>query len=278
MSDGRSSRDGVPNSWSITTWLIVINVAVYFIDGALGHFLSNNFYFSTEYSLEFWRFVTFQFLHANQAHLIFNMIGLYFFGPIVERYLDRKRYLAFYLLCGISGAFLYYMLNLLGFIAGDINIPGLLSNDIDVPLIGASAGVFGVLMAGSYLVPSAKVLFMFILPMQLRTLAWIFVGTAVLTVITEGSNAGGEAAHLGGAAAGWYFIRRPHHLRGFFDFLGQADPTSKHFRFSSTTRRKKGPTQAQIDQVLKKVSEKGLHSLNDKERKLLKEATRRSNS
>jgi membrane associated rhomboid family serine protease len=53
---------------------------------------------------EFWRFISFQFLHANLSHLLFNMIGLYFFGSIVEQYLGSKRYLAFYLLCGVAGA------------------------------------------------------------------------------------------------------------------------------------------------------------------------------
>ena len=157
--------------WSVTTWLIVICVAVFVIDGFLPArfvllerretdrwpevegvdpsllqqgpmiqtpqgeylrpllvpdaenrqvvvaydvymqmpFLQSYLHFSTQrgfLKLEFWRFLGFQFLHSHDTllHLVFNMVALYFFGPIVERYLGSKRYLAFYLLCGIFGA------------------------------------------------------------------------------------------------------------------------------------------------------------------------------
>ena len=200
-------------------------------------------------------------------HLIFNMIGLYFFGPLVERYLGGKRYLAFYLLCGIFGAILYLILNLGGYIVGQ-DFPGLIFNDTATPLVGASAGVFGVLMAGAFLVPNVKVLVFFILPMRLSTMAYVLVTIALLTVVFGGNNAGGEAAHLGGAAAGWYFIRNAHHLNGFFDFLGRADPTSKHFAL-----KKKEYTQVDVDKILDKIHNKGLQSLTAKEKKILHEAS-----
>ena len=54
---------------------------------------------------QLWRLVGFQFLHADMTHLLFNMVALFFFGPLVERFLGGKRYLAFYLLCGVFGSF-----------------------------------------------------------------------------------------------------------------------------------------------------------------------------
>ena len=100
--------------------------------------------------LEFWRFVTFQFLHANWLHLFFNMLALWIFGPLVEAHMGFKRYAAFYLMCGIAGALMYLALNLAAILIGPAaNIPGLLSNDPRVSLVGASAGVFGVLMAAA---------------------------------------------------------------------------------------------------------------------------------
>ncbi|MEZ6192352.1 MAG: rhomboid family intramembrane serine protease [Phycisphaerales bacterium] len=54
-----------------------------------------------------WRFVTFQFLHASFGHILFNMLGLYFFGPMVESHLGSRRFLAFYLLCGVASAVAY---------------------------------------------------------------------------------------------------------------------------------------------------------------------------
>jgi hypothetical protein len=60
---------------------------------------------------EVWRFITFQFLHANLNHILFNMMTLFFFGGMVEQFLGSKRFLAFYLLCGISGGLMYLLLN-----------------------------------------------------------------------------------------------------------------------------------------------------------------------
>jgi membrane associated rhomboid family serine protease len=234
---------------------------------------------------EFWRFIGFQFLHGSVVHLLLNMLGLYFFGPLVEQALGRKRYLAFYLLCGIFGAMMYLLLNLGGFVVGEIfqqpiRIPGLLFNSPYTPLIGASAGVFGVLMAGAYLAPNVTVLVMFILPMRLSTVAYLLVIMALYTLITGGANAGGEAGHLGGAIAGWYFIRHPRHLHGFFDLLGRADPTSHHYRARGVGGDRRGgppaaPDRTEIDRILDKISTKGLGSLSEREKRLLREASER---
>jgi hypothetical protein len=82
---------------------------------ALGHFST----YLAVFKLEVWRLVTFQFLHANVTHLLFNMIGLYMFGGMVEQYLGSKRYLAFYLACGICGGLGYLLLNLAARQPGD---------------------------------------------------------------------------------------------------------------------------------------------------------------
>jgi len=258
--------------WSVTTWLILVCVGVYMLDPFLNGIFREWLHMSTRHAVwgvQYWRFIGFQFLHADLQHLIFNMIGLYFFGPLVEQYLGGKRYLAFYLLCGIFGAVLYLILNLAGYIV-DREIPFLLVNDPASQLIGASAGVFGILIAGAVLAPNVKVLVFFILPMKLSTMAYLLVGFSILTMFSNGSNAGGETAHLGGALAGWYFIRNPHHLNGFFDFLGKADPTSKHFAW-----RDKVITQADVDRILDKIHNKGLQSLTPKEKKILHDASRK---
>ncbi|HVU64785.1 MAG TPA: rhomboid family intramembrane serine protease, partial [Phycisphaerales bacterium] len=76
---------------------------------AFGHFSTGKAFFE----FQVWRFLTFQFLHANIPHIVFNMLGLWFVGGLVEEYLGRKRYLAFYLACGFFGAVGYLILNLL---------------------------------------------------------------------------------------------------------------------------------------------------------------------
>ena len=192
-------------TWSVTIWLIVINVAV-FVLGAIGFgFLEQAGVFSAAalFAGEFWRLITFQFLHANIQHLFFNMLALYMFGPLVEQYLGARRYLAFYLLCGMAGAGMYLVLLMLG----------LLHDGIQTPLVGASAGIFGVLVAASRIAPDTTVMLLFPpIPMKLKTLAWVFIGWAAFTILRHGGNAGGEAAHLGGAALGFALISNPQWL------------------------------------------------------------------
>ena len=247
--------------------------------------LESFLHFSTQRGflrIEFWRLIGFQFLHASFGHVLFNMIGLFFFGPMVERYLGGKRYLAFYLLCGIFGALMYCLLNLGGWITNmcagsNVQIPGLLFNSPSTPLIGASAGVFGVLMAGAFLAPNTMVLLFFILPMRLATLAYALVIIALINVIFGGHNAGGEAGHIGGAIGGFYFIRHPHHLHGFFDLMGRIDPTSHHYRGKGRRfgRSRGKADRSDIDRILDKISDRGLHSLTDKEKRLLRDASKR---
>ena len=229
---------------------------------------------------EFWRFISFQFLHANLTHLLFNMMGLYFFGALVEQYLGSKRYLAFYLLCGIMGACAYLLLNFAGWTMFSLTgreLPVLLVNNPGTPLVGASAGVFGVVIASAFLVPNARVLLFFIIPMKLSTLAYGLVGVALFSVIFKTTNAGGEAAHIGGALSGFWLIRRPQLLHGFFDFLGRYDPTSRSgAAYRAGRLRSRGVTaDADIDRILAKIHDEGLQSLTAREKKALREASKR---
>lgn len=218
------ARDvGRVRMFSVNTWLIIICVAVYILDQMIrpqllidGHPVVDVFgrperisllkswgYFSVDRAighLQLWRFITFQFLHAdNITHLLFNMVGLFFFGPMVEEYLGSRRYLIFYLLCGVAGAVTYVLLWLTHILIGNAG----------VQLVGASAGIFGVLIAASQIAPDAMVLIYGIIPMRLRIMALVLLAVAAYTVIFQGNNAGGEAAHLGGAALGFLLIKQP---------------------------------------------------------------------
>ena len=216
--------------WSVTTWLIIVNVAVFFLDGMLyrmgqpAHFpwdheltvfdlmgpLERLGYFSTVkavYAGQVWRFITFQFLHASPGHLLANMLGLYFFGPIVEAHFGPRRYLAFYLLCGLAGAASYLVLagaQVLGAMPGE-------------PLIGASAGIFGLLVAAAMIAPDVQIYIIFV-PISIRMLAILSMVLAAYTVFAlgpAGPNTGGEAAHLGGGVLGFLLMKNQHWLHVF---------------------------------------------------------------
>ena len=187
--------------WSVTQWLIVINIAIYAVDALTSHTLDTAFAFTVNgaiHQVQLWRFLTFQFLHAGPWHLFYNMTALYYFGPILEPRLRRRPFLALYLLSGLSGAALYLLLWRLN----------LLYVDADKMLIGASAGVFGVMTAAATLEPRRTMT----LPLppvtfRLTTLVLIFLAIALIVVATSGPNAGGQAAHLGGVAAGFLMVR-----------------------------------------------------------------------
>ena len=206
------------------------------------------------------------------------MLALVVLGASVGRYLGAKRYLAFYLRCGMCGALMYLVLNLgavvVSLLAGRaVVVPGLLFDSMATPLIGASAGVFGVLMAGAFLAPNAIVLLFFVLPMRLATLAYALVALAIVSVLFGVQNAGGEAGHLGGAIAGFYLIRNTDKLHGFFDFLGRVDPTSHHYRGPRAIRRGATTPRHEVDRILDKISADGLHSLTEREKRVLREAS-----
>jgi membrane associated rhomboid family serine protease len=211
---------------SVTMWLIVINVAMFLLEmvsmraGAvyrvhtpIGFLIMSPLEYWCHFSAftvivqhQIWRFITFQFLHAGIAHIAFNMFALYMFGPMLESYLGRRRFLAFYLICGAAGGASYILLWQLK----------LLVTSPYVPLVGASAGIFGVLIAAAFVAPNATIMLLFPpIPMQLRTFAWVLIAIAVFSVFTAGHNAGGEAAHLGGAAMGAALMSNPRVLNIF---------------------------------------------------------------
>jgi membrane associated rhomboid family serine protease len=187
--------------WSTTKWLIAINVAVFLLDVFSGRRLSQWGAFSADraiYHAQLWRWITYQFLHVDPYHIGFNMIGLWIFAPGVEARLSRRRFIGFYLLSGIGGVLGYLILWRMN----------LLDVTRETELIGASASIFGVLMAAAWLSPNTLLRF-FWPPITLRfvTVAWIYIGLAVVNIFSHGFNAGGEAAHLGGAVVGFVLIR-----------------------------------------------------------------------
>ncbi len=239
---------------------------------SIGHFSTGKGFSE----LQVWRLIFFQFLHADLNHILFNMLGLFFFGPLIERYLGGgRRYLAFYLMCGICGALFYLVLNLLGSGFG-LRLPGVLVNDIYTPLIGASAGCFGVLIAAAFVAGDEEMLFFGIIPMKVRTGAYLMCAIAAANLLLAGKNAGGDAAHVGGAIAGWFFIRRPYLLREFFDFFGPGRTKIKSPRGSAPTpasaAKNAPPTMAErkrLDEVLDKVHKEGLASLSESDKRFL---------
>lgn len=185
----------MPKRGNITLWLIGINVLVYFFQIVFGERFI--FLFGLVPTLVvkgfLWQFLTYMFLHslADPFHLIINMFVLFMFGPYVESIMGSKRFLIFYLICGI-GSSLFYML---------------LSGISSTPLIGASGAIFGVLTAFGILFPEATIFVMGLFPMRAR-IAVIFFGIVELIYGIGGFQPHiANFGHLGGMIVGFILIK-----------------------------------------------------------------------
>lgn len=268
------SAPGQLGAAPVTKALLIANIAVFLVDLlVLDHRLFRFGCFTVRSALfewRLWEFVTFQFLHGSVGHILFNSIGLYFFGPLMERWWGGgRRFLAFYLLCGVAGGVLFSTLLLTGVVPGTL----------DSRLVGASAGIYGLLIGTAVIAPHARVQLLFPpVEMSLRTLALGLLGIAVLMILSNwNSNAGGEAGHLGGAIAGFLLMKFPGLLRG-----GPARQAGVEIirppafrRRSEATLHPPSGADAEIDRILDKISNEGLQSLTDDERRKLREAADR---
>jgi membrane associated rhomboid family serine protease len=156
---------------------------------------------------------TYTFLHADWGHLLGNMIFLWVFGDNVEAALGRLRFLVFYLLCGALAA--------LAYIASDMRS--------DVPLIGASGAVAGVVIAYVMLRPCARItVLVTIIPLRLSAY-WVVAAFVIMQVLSLDSTSASEVAywcHFGGMAAGalLLLLLRPSDVRLFECIRGERVP------------------------------------------------------
>jgi membrane associated rhomboid family serine protease len=250
---------GLPSITPAVKWLLIANIVVYLIDFLTSGLTPLQRYFALipatpMLTIQLWRLITYQFLHGSFGHIFFNMIGLLFFGPPIERIWGSRKFIIFYLTCGVAGGAFYILLVIIGYMT-------------PLPMIGASGAVLGILTACAILFPQARV-FLFPLPFSIpiRVVAIIFICSASLTIFSKGVNAGGEACHLAGIAAGALYVFSD----SWRTSLKLRIKASRWERYVESERR----LRIEVDRVLKKVHDSGLHSLSTSEKRLLKKATR----
>ena len=187
----------------VTKTLLFANIAVFLLQELLGDILIVWFglwplHTPAAYGTGFmpWQVITYGFLHGGLMHIGFNMLALYMFGGQLEMVFGRRRFLVYYLGCIFSAALT--QLTVLSFVGGDA-----------YPTVGASGGVFGLLLAYGLLFPHNKVMLLFPpIPMP----AWLFVSLYGLLEIylgVTGTQSGvAHFAHLGGMIGGWLLIRQ----------------------------------------------------------------------
>ena len=209
--------------------------------------------------LPLWQLVTWGFLHSvfDPGHILFNMLGLYFFGTMLEGLLGSQRLGVLY-----GGALL---------IAGTATLLAGIFTGSSVPTLGASGAVLAVIVAAATLRPNAQVIFL-IFPMRLWTLALIVVGMDVfhlLRQIGDGGAAGNVAylAHVSGAAWGFLAVKQ-----GWI----WKDPVARLESWREERVEQRGAhDQAEVDRLLAKIHKEGIGSLSAREKAVLKRASKK---
>jgi rhomboid family protein len=187
----------------ITQALIVANVLVFGLEMLIGSALVDAFaLWPLGPQFAVWQVVTYAFLHGGLTHLLFNMLGVYMFGADLERVWGSRRFLIYYAVSVLSAAIAQ-----LGF-AALVGSP--------VPAIGASGGVFGLLLAFAMVFPQRTVMLIFPpIPMPARTFAVVYGAIELLLGVTGTESGVAHFAHLGGMVGGYLLIRswRSHRRR-----------------------------------------------------------------
>jgi len=267
----------------VTTKLIVVLVAIFLLQSILLFYAQIDFEKTFGLTLEgvahgkVWQLLTFQFLHVPiwPFHILFNCIGLYFFGRPVEEILGAKKFVLLYLLAGVCGGILQLLTTLI------------LPRHPDIPVVGASAGICGMVAIFCSLHPMQELTtWVYFFPITVRA-RYVLIGLLAVsvfgTIIPTGAVA--HAAHLGGILLGLAYVRwgtawegvinwkpftskrpqrkpQPVRKQSFSPFSGKIPSETTEEEFISR----------EVDPILDKISQHGIQSLTEQERRILEKA------
>lgn len=297
---------------TITKNLLIINVLMFLalvvfegwgID--LNDVLGLHFFLAPDFHL--YQLVTYMFMHANFTHILFNMFTLWMFGCVLESVWGPKKYLLYYIACGI-GAGIVQMLAQFGefYALASSQLPGFGIGDVmEVArnsatvlnmwtTVGASGAIYGVLLGFAMLFPEER-MFIFPLPVPIKAkwMVCIFIAIDLFSALgTSGSNVA-HFAHLGGALFGYIMIRYWRNNPGggnygrsrgqqFFDRMKDNWERRTHKKSDRRERNddarhesdwdynaRKKAEQDEIDRILDKVRRSGYDSLTEEEKRKL---------
>ncbi len=267
--------------FSLTPWvrrLLIVTGIVFLLQKTVfyGGALEELFAFAPADVLRHpWTVLTYALLHQNFLHILLNMLVLFMFGPPVEDRLGSSSFLRLYIISAVGGALLsLLMLPLTG----------------NAPIIGASGAIYGVMMAFVLEWPDAPVL-IFPLPFPVKA-KWLVVFLAIASLLAVGpwhaSDGVAHFAHLGGFGAAFLYLRggrllsRPRQARpnerAPAVLVPSASDGTRQANFASPVPPRPTPdatVKAEVDRVLDKISQRGLHSLTPEERRFLDEMSKR---
>ncbi len=270
--DYMRAPDYGPSRWRTATATILILNAIVFLAETFAPRLVPRPYLGLSWAgLQVgyvWQLLTFQFLHDGLLHLILNSLGLFAFGFAVEQRLGIKRFLWLYLMSGVIGGWVH--------VFGQILLPGVMGHGV---VVGASAGVFGLIAAFALMAPeqdlTVYIFFVYPVTVSAKVLAGVFFGISALGVIIEATGIArssvAHGAHAGGMLGGWLMLRffTWQSRRTLYQRERESEPPKKTFKSETDFVSK------EVDPILEKISQQGIQSLTANERKILDEARKK---
>lgn len=272
--------------YHLTPWvkrLLIANSVVFlvmWILGARSAFVVEWFAFfpSSEFLTRPWGALTYMFLHGDVWHVLINMLILFFFGPPLESRWGSGEFLKYYILCGLGGVALSFVF-----------APG-------TPIIGASAAIYGLMLAFAWYWPDSPIYFWGIFPIKAKYLVGFFFLLAFVSAF--GGAGGGVAhfAHLGGLVAGLVYLKWGTDLGARLDRIREAarverfavvpgDDSEEEGEERSKSRKPRRRSSKdeeelldEVDRILDKISAAGIGSLTAEERRILDEVSRKRRS
>jgi membrane associated rhomboid family serine protease len=268
---------GPQRMFGMTPWvrrLIVANLVVYLLQVTV--FVNPSFIttfgFAPLVATERpWTFLTYMFVHVSLLHLAVNMLGLFVFGGQVEERMGSAPFLGYYLLCGLGGAALSFLL--------------MQVRPVDV-VVGASGAVYGVMLAFAWAWPDQPI-YVFPLPEPIaaKWLVTFYVAVSLVPALLPAGNGVAHLAHLGGFAAGFLYLKTADWRLGRAErrvrravepsVLVHPGRTARAGDAAKPRRQERDPARAEIDRVLDKISARGIESLTPAERRFLTEMSRK---
>jgi membrane associated rhomboid family serine protease len=223
-----------------------------------------------------WELLTFQFLHGGLWHLVCNLLGFWFFGRFVEARLGRAHFLGLYFLSGMVGGLL------------QASLGWIFPNHFGWPVVGASAGIFGLFAAFATMEPETEILVFFVLPVRAKYLLYISAGIALFFTIVPTDPVMAHAAHLGGTLFGVAYVRwgagsawkwgdwNPFRGKLRRERMIRAAIMAPKLRRPRLDESQDLPSEEfiskEVDPILDKISAHGIQSLTERERRILEAA------
>ena len=204
---------------TVVKHLLIINILFYLATFTFQRFnidltdyLGLHFFKASDFRL--YQLITYMFMHANFGHLFFNMFALWMFGNTLENLWGSKRFLLFYMVCGIGAGlcqelvqYIQYTTSLASY--DTVNMGGhIVTMDTYLNMmntVGASGAIYGLLLAFGMMFPNSMIYFYFLIPIKAK---WFVIGYAVIELITglTGVDNVAHFAHLGGMLFGLFLI------------------------------------------------------------------------